>query len=507
MSEQNHRYKLFLEEVPEDSPDTLRAIRTALLSIGLSVEDARHALDNLPACIVDSSDVDYINTVKQQLKEAGAGISLELEEEEEFEIDLDFAAKFQKKGTQLYKLTEEGVSLEEVEEGIEEIDEGEIEALLQGLEQLQMVSATDPEVDLEKLATTPVKDTAEEEPEVQSTTGGESAVSDEAALTEDEDSPEISEEVLLETGEPEDVAPAEEQKVKPPLTDALEKATKNTAEVTEVCTSITPEESTDGASTCKSEETSPSGSKKETARKKSYISLILLSLLGSTVLLGGGIFAVKFLKPEEYSSHEEVLQQLNQASKKPDVQKTEPASAKENEEEEVQEVPAPDYATGIYSGALKEDKFSVAGTFTVSEGKLDQLELTITTVEPPALTDLEIVENKIRDPWIHTIRPGNISIDQNDAESFLVTSVARAYIDYNEQRYRLTADCVISGKIDLDTGSLKAKLFINRGFPQIPESSFLVQKSDSEKAEEFNFFLQTELSANYTGSKKSEDRE
>ena len=116
---------------------------------------------------------------------------------------------------------------------------------------------------------------------------------------------------------------------------------------------------------------------------------------------------------------------------------------------------------------LPEIKVSLRADFF--DTKLDRLEFDIlpvvhhTSVDPTAIPPLKI-EKILGENFIYRV---------NDDGSFFIKGTSKVFLEDLNNKFRLPADSVISGKLNSENNTVKLRLLINRGFQDSPRKNVL----------------------------------
>lgn len=110
------------------------------------------------------------------------------------------------------------------------------------------------------------------------------------------------------------------------------------------------------------------------------------------------------------------------------------------------------YADMTISWQLDTDGVSVkASTFSIA------------TPRPPDRTADEVVHNIAPRPWLYKLEIDELAFDLKPDGSFIATGPARAYVQNEAQRNRVVAEVKMVGKMDLAKHQLTSELTVRRG--------------------------------------------
>ena len=116
----------------------------------------------------------------------------------------------------------------------------------------------------------------------------------------------------------------------------------------------------------------------------------------------------------------------------------------------------------------------------------------IKTIEAPEQKDIEIVSNIAPPPWVEKVSINNLKIVNKTDNKYIAIGTAKTFIVVGKKKYRIAADAVVSGQLDLALGKITAKILLNKGFrDKLPEdTNYLLE---DHGATNFNFFLSSDI--------------
>lgn len=152
------------------------------------------------------------------------------------------------------------------------------------------------------------------------------------------------------------------------------------------------------------------------------------------------------------------------------------------------------------SGPLKEwvihdvqEAFIIDGTLVTQGNSITHSQLELSTKAPPELTPLEIVNGKIRDPWVRKAQLLALN-PKPSKEKVIALGDAKLSIDYNGRTSRVVAKVTLEGEINSDGSllSLDIKLLENTTEQSDSGTPILVQNLEPKG---FKIFLHTQTTA------------
>jgi hypothetical protein len=434
-------YDLFLNGMNDDTPDTNRRVKTALVGeLHLSVEQVIALFSHpLPVKVITFSSEQLAKNAARFLEQAGAAVEVKYQEAEtqavsngaedsddtelEFEFNLAADNSYQRKGTNIHHLPSD--DLEEPTEEHSELSEDDIDMLVSAVStQTVLQRAVDDRHT--RLPVIPAKESIQE---------SDPKTSDSAATQTKEAAtvtPPVQESNSSEI-ETKSIVHVESKRVRSPFSKAKQAfhQVANTGKQTSLLSTV-------GAVV--------------------GICAALLALTFVSTLLMGGESQDSFLKAavKGFSS------QGSSGSSIP----LGVAALKTSEAN-----------SGLVSLKQNGAEYSAEMSLKVKQGKLAELSFYLTSPAPPAPTDEQIVSGDRGLPWLRALRFEKPKLETRKTGEQIATAPAMAFISHAEERIREQATAVTTYQFDKKSGTASAEVLINKGFEQLPSEDFVFERT------------------------------
>jgi len=205
-------------------------------------------------------------------------------------------------------------------------------------------------------------------------------------------------------------------------------------------------------------------------RRKERVKVIreslLIALLACVILVAGFWFTQSGSVDQKQQALERSIETLFEAMSK---------ESKKSDEE----APPPKPTVRTFLGLTVTPDWSLEAVFEAKRDSDTIISVTITveTPEPPALTDLELVQDVERAPWIQTITMEHLKI-RNKTTGFLASGAAKIFVNQRGENERVVADGVVTGQFDKEMNIIDARILINKGFADLPKGTRYIMKHE-----------------------------
>jgi hypothetical protein len=515
------QYDIILKGTVDNSPDTLRSVKRILISDLNDIDRVREIFTNLPATIKSAKSQTELIPFLEALQNAGAQVSIAAVEAEAGLLNLQTknyktnTDSEEKQAEEKHVLTHSEAKEEEQEgssgygdfeqeEADEDQDEGEVFLIDFEFEE---ESNSAPKKTHAPGTVYSLDDFQEEDPEVDA---ADKTVSSEVdrLVSELEVSTQVSkaehpslEEIVKphiprhlrqfddqnQSVNPEDKQEAESS-VNPPATSSTEQV-RTESEPTKLkekdlknrIISII-NRSKDVILSIKLKRIIPN--LKKYLRKHAVVRDTFATLMASAIILIGAVVVIKqiFSEKPQFS----VSKPEQSGSEQQDSANNSLAPKKQKKE------------INLFRAESKTPEREIVSEFEVKKDKLESLSIVVTTPKPPKLTDEDIIENKVRAPWVEKVVVHGLAVKNKDNCEFLAFGAAKIFIDYKKIKKRYTGNAAISGQYNKDNQNIQAKILINMGYTDLPKDvSFKFVRQGKGK---YNFFLSEEIEARQAGN-------
>lgn len=413
--------KLIFEGLIEETDEGLRKLKATFISeLDFSVEETISILENCPCELKEVESEEELTSFIEVLEKAGAKFSIveeedEPEEEEEVLIEFNLDEDEEPQRIDTSKVREKGKVYK-----IPDLEEGEEKDLEEEQEESDIIDEADVD-DLVKQLETSVQVEKSKHPtleEIARPRMGQFEREKDASRLEIESSSKEKNEEEQQQPEPQ---PEE-----------------------------TPEEIT-----------------KKTKRKLHIPDEILITIFVSAFMLAVGAYMLRGYFKEQITNLESYRKKVLQAEK----EEAEKEKLKLLEEEKII------FEAQQYAATDTNQERQILLSCSIYKNKVTSITFTLTTPEPPPLTDLEIVSNIPERSWLeHMKLTDDFVLVKNSAEDFLAKGSVKAFIRHQKIKTRFQGRVVITGKYDKTSDTVSVELLINRGYKEIPDTNFLFER-------------------------------
>ena len=152
----------------------------------------------------------------------------------------------------------------------------------------------------------------------------------------------------------------------------------------------------------------------------------------------------------------------------------------------------PDKETRL-SAAAETPSYSVDARFIIKNNLLDSMLITLTAPKPPELTEAQVLKGETPAPWLEKALIDEMKLTYKDGGSYLATGSAKLFVKSAKGSERVVAKAAVSGAYLAGTPSLSAKVLINHGFAKLPEGEAFIFRSRPDGG--YQFFASINLDA------------
>lgn len=212
-------------------------------------------------------------------------------------------------------------------------------------------------------------------------------------------------------------------------------------------------------------------------RRRQLLRDLGLTLLISTLVLAGGLWYAHI----QFQARQAALAKLVASIQDTPIEDSAPAAAT-----------AEVIRKANYFCRKENKEFAIEGYFEVSEQILKNISLELTTPPPPELTADEVVERKTKPLWLEKVTISDCNISQKPNASFLAECTAKAFLEVNRVKSRLSGNAAVTGSLDNNNGVLTLRVLANKGYAEILKTNF---RQEGKSAKDFKFFFADNLTA------------